>query len=52
MRRIVVALAGLLVVAACCYPPYQVEVFYAADGTVTEERVYAPLWSPPSGREA
>jgi hypothetical protein len=38
-RRIVVALAGLLVIAACCYPPYQAEVFDPADGKVTEERV-------------
>jgi len=51
MSRIVIAIAGLLVIAACLYPPYEVEAFYPADGEVAEETVYAPLWSPPSGGE-
>jgi hypothetical protein len=51
MSRLVVAIAGLLVIASCLYPPYEVEAFYPADGEVAEETVYAPLWSPPSGGE-
>jgi len=49
VRRVVVAIAGLLVIAACLYPPYQVEAFYPVEGKTAEEIVYASLCSPQSG---
>jgi hypothetical protein len=51
MRLLTVAPAGLLVIAVCCYPPYEVEAFYPADGERAEEVVYTPIWSPPSEGE-